>query len=57
MAFAPDNEMLQKGLLTPERQDIIQMVKCRMKAQGLALQDYSETSSFCFICCAIVVEF
>ncbi|KAK6195412.1 hypothetical protein SNE40_000849 [Patella caerulea] len=30
--------------LTPERQEIIQMVKCRMQSQGLPLEEYDESS-------------
>ncbi|CAG5131454.1 unnamed protein product, partial [Candidula unifasciata] len=49
-------EMLEKGLLTPERQDIIQMVKCRMKTQGLTLQDYSEVTDKRFTISYVVIN-
>ncbi|GFS09097.1 potassium channel subfamily T member 1 [Elysia marginata] len=39
-----DDDAVDNGHLTPERQEIIQMVKCRMQTQGLPLEDYNEVS-------------
>ncbi|GFO00638.1 potassium channel subfamily t member 1 [Plakobranchus ocellatus] len=44
LACAHDDDTLGNGHLTPERQEIIQMVKCRMQTQGLPLEDYNDVS-------------
>ncbi|CAL1527381.1 unnamed protein product [Lymnaea stagnalis] len=45
MSLSPqEEEITASGHLTPERQEIIQMVKCRMQTQGLPLEDYYEVS-------------
>ncbi|XP_055896254.1 potassium channel subfamily T member 2-like isoform X3 [Biomphalaria glabrata] len=41
MCLSPqDDHMTSGGQLTPERQEIIQMVKCRMQTEGLPMDDY-----------------
>ncbi|KAH9496929.1 potassium channel, sub T, member 1 [Bulinus truncatus] len=41
MSMSPQEEpMTSCGPLTPERQEIIQMVKCRMQTEGLPIDDY-----------------
>ncbi|XP_059171970.1 potassium channel subfamily T member 2-like [Physella acuta] len=45
VSLAPqEEESAMTGHLTPERHEIIQMVKCRMQTEGLPLEDYYEVS-------------
>ncbi|BFZ20395.1 hypothetical protein BsWGS_23433 [Bradybaena similaris] len=44
MSMAPHDDMIENRHLTPERQEIIQMVKCRMQTQGLPQTEYNESS-------------